>query len=77
MLNGDKITWNLGPYLKGQYSLVPTYEERKITCGVCDLTLIPTTFSFEHSTVKYYNPWIMYNLDWGVSDLIYEDNRRD
>jgi hypothetical protein len=68
------VTWTLPFTLKGNYELFAVYQERKISCEVCKLRLKPTTFNFDTSSMMYYNPWVMYNVDWNITEEIYELN---
>jgi hypothetical protein len=34
----------------------------------------PDVFSFSSSSMEYLDPWMMYNIEWKISEKIYEEN---
>jgi hypothetical protein len=73
--NGIKnVKWTLLFTQSGEYELFATYDEKKVRCDVCKLEVKPDEFSFEHSTMEYLDPWVLYNVEWDISETIYEEN---
>lgn len=75
--NVQKIRWTLPFTSQGNYELFATYNEKKVKCEVCKMTVNPDVFSFEDSTMQYLDPWVMYSVDWQVTETVYEENMID
>jgi hypothetical protein len=68
------VKWTLPFTESGEYQLFAAYDEKKVRCDVCTVTVTPDVFSFEHSTMRYLDPWVLYNVEWKITSKIYEEN---
>jgi hypothetical protein len=74
-VNGVKqVKWTLPLTKSGEYELFAAYDDKKVRCDVCKVVVKPDVFSFESSTMEYLDPWMMYNLEWKITEKIYEEN---